>query len=95
MVEFCSEPEGVEDLNEESIKKWRGLRMSFIEMTRYWQVPTQFHLSDGYFDHLPDHGPLPSLPAPQLPPPSSNADIETGVYQPANMGSASDTDNDR
>jgi len=97
MVEFCSTPEGVEGLNEESIERWRDLRTRLIGKLRHplLRVPEQFHLSDGYFDHLPDHGTLPSLPAPQLPPPSSNADIETGVYQPANMGSASDVDDDR
>jgi len=94
MVEFFSTPEGVEGLNKE---RWRDLRTGLIEMLRdaYWKVPKQFHLSDGYFDDLPGHGPLPLLSAPQLPPPSSNADIETGGYQPADMGSASDTDNDR
>ena len=95
MVEFCSEPEGVEGLNEGSIEEWRDLRTRFIEKTRRSDVPKQFHLSDGYFDNLTDHGLLPLLPASQLPPPSSNADIETGVYQPADMGSASNADDNQ
>jgi len=48
MAEFCSEPEGVEGLNEGSVKRWRALRMSFIEQTRYQRALRQFHLSDGY-----------------------------------------------
>jgi len=95
MVEFCSEPEGVEGLHEESIEEWKDLRTRFIEQTTYRWVPEQFHLSDGYFDDLPDHGPLPSLPAPQLPPPSSNTDIETGIRQPASTEPASDANDDR
>jgi len=97
MVEFFREPEGVEGSNEESIERWRDLRTMFIERLRspFYSVPEQFHLSDGYFDRLPDHGTLPSLPAPQLPPPSSNADIETDIRQPADKGSVSDADNDR
>jgi len=95
MVEFCSKPEGVEGLNEGSRERWRDLRMSFIEPTRYWRVPEQFHLSNGYFDNLPGHGTLPSLPAPQLSLPSVHTDIETDIRQPADMGSASDADNDR
>jgi len=97
MVEFCSEPEGVEGLNEESIKKWRDLRTRFIEILRYsdWDVPEQFQLSDGYFDRFPDHGTLPSLPAPQLPPPSSNTHIETDIRHPASLESASDANEDR
>jgi len=96
MVEFCSELEGVEGLNEEGIERWRDLRTMFIEKLRspFYSVPEQFHLSDGYFDRLPDHGTLPS-PAPQLPPPSSNANIETDIRQPADKGSVSDADNDR
>jgi len=97
MVEFCREPEGVEGLNKESIERWRDLRTRLIETVRDpdFSVPEQFHLSDGYFDRLPDHGTLPSLPAPQLPPPSSNANIETDICQPADKGSVSDADNDR
>jgi len=95
MVEFCSEPEGVEGLNEEGIERWRDLRTRFIGQTRYPWVPEQFHLSDGYFDDRPDHGPLPSLPAPQLPPLSGHTDIETGIRQPASTESASDANDDR
>jgi len=94
MVEFCSEPEGVKELNEESIERWRQLRMSFIASLIYsW--PKQFRLSDGHFDNLPDHGPLPSLPVPQLPPLSGHTDIETGIRQPASTEPASDANDDR
>ena len=95
MAEFCSEPEGVEGLNEESIKRWSSLRTRFIEKTRDWRVPEQFNLPDGYFDHPPDHGPLPLLSPLQVPPSSSNAHIETDIRQPADMGSASDANNDQ
>ena len=95
MVEFCSEPEGVEGLNEESVEGWRDLRTGSIENTRFWRVPKQFHLSNGHFDNLPGHGPLPSLPVPHLSLPSFHTDIETDIRQPADMESASDADNDR
>ena len=97
MVEFCSEPEGVEMLYEESIERWRDLRTRLIEKLRdpFWEVPVGFHLSDGYFDNLPGHGPLPSLPVPQPSLPSVHTDIETDIRQPTEMGSASDADNDQ
>jgi len=60
MVEICSEPEGVEGLDKGSVEKWRKLRKYFIEKTRdpVWGAQEQFQLPDGYFDDLPDHGPL-------------------------------------
>ena len=96
MVDFCSEPEDVEGLCQESILIWRHLRMGFIEKLRDPDndVPERFHLSDGYFDNLPDHGPLPSLPALQLPPFSGHTDIETDIHQPAPTGPASDMNGD-
>ena len=93
MVEFCSKPEGVEGLNEESIEEWRDLRTRLIEKLRDpdYNVPEQLHLSDECFD---SHGPL-YLPFPlQLPPSSDHADIERGVHRPPNTGSASDGTNE-
>ena len=95
MVEFCREPEGVDGLYEESIERWRNLRTNLIEQTSHWWIPEQLNLSDGYFDNLPDHGPLTSLPASQLPPLSGHTDIETGIRQSASMESASDANNNR
>jgi len=96
MVEFCSEPEGVEGLNEESIERWRIVRASFAtdhdEMRNgnfYEKMPEQYRLLIRYFDNLPGHGPL-SLSSPlQLPPSSDQADIKTDIPQPATLESLS------
>jgi len=82
MVEMCSDPEGVEGLDEESMEGWRELRKRFIEKTRDldWEVPEQSQLPDGYFDDLPGHGLLLLQPSPQ---PASTSpscpDIEIGI----------------
>ena len=57
MVEFCrDELQRVEGLDEESVEKWRELRLEFIE-------ETHGHLSAEHFDNLPGHGSLPSSPS--------------------------------
>jgi len=68
MVEMCRDPEGVEELDEESMEKWRNLRKDFIEKTRnpFRAVPEQFQLPNGHFDDLPGHGLLLLQPSPQL-----------------------------
>jgi len=68
MVEFCSDPEDIEGLDEEGIRRWRNLRMRFVEELRDPRVPEQFRLPTAHFDDLPGHGPLPSLPSFQLQP---------------------------
>ena len=88
MVEFCSELEGAEGLNKDSIESWRIVRASFAtdhDERRngywYWRIPEQYRLHIRHFDDLPGHGPL-SLPSPLLPPPPSSdrADIETDIH---------------
>ena len=64
MVDWCSEPEGVEGPNQESVDVWRELRLKFARKTRtgngYFSnvAPEHLQLSDDYFEHLPGHGPL-------------------------------------
>lgn len=70
MVDFCSNPEGIEGLDRQSTERWRVLREQFIETTRHRRVPKQFQLSVGRFDDLPGHGVLPSLTS--VAPPSSS-----------------------
>jgi len=95
MVEFCSEPEGVEGLNEESNERWRMFRASFTtdEEARkkylYSEIPEQYRLPIRHFDDLPGHGPL-LLPSPLQPPPfSGQVDIETDIHQSATLESLS------
>jgi len=77
MVEMCRDPEEVEGLDEESVKKWRKLRLKFTQKTRdgddmYWLVAREhLQLPDSYFDDLLGHGPLPELWTPQRHPSAS------------------------
>jgi len=68
MVDMCSGVEGVEGLDEGSVEKWRELRIRLIEKTNnlFWGVPEHLRLSEGHFDNLPEHGPLPGI-LPTLP----------------------------
>ena len=85
MVEFCSDPEDIEGLDEEGIRRWRNLRARFVEELRDPRVPEQFRLPTAHFDDLPGHGPLPSS---QLQPLSvPDADSQT-VDKPNNPESA-------
>jgi len=94
MVEFCSEPDGVEGLSEKSIERWRIVRASFTtdEEARkqyLFEVPEQYHLHIRHFDNLPGHGPL-SLPSALQPPPSSDqADIKTDIHESTTLESSS------
>jgi len=96
MVEFCSEPEGVEGMNEESTERWGIVRASFAtdhdEMRNgnfYEKMPEQYRLHIRHFDNLPGHGPL-YLPSPLQPPPSSDrADIEIDIHQSGTLESLS------
>ena len=63
MVDMCNRPEGIQDMNEESVRRWKRLRVEFIEKIRLWPVQERLQLTHGYFDDLPDHGPSsPTLP---------------------------------
>jgi len=82
MVKMCSDPEGVEGLDEESVERWRRLRKDFIEKTRDldWEVPEQSQFPDGYFDDLPGHGLLLLQPSPQLASTGPSCpDVEIGI----------------
>ena len=63
MVEMCCDPEGIEGLDEESVERWRKLRINFTQRT-IWQAPTHLKLSLGHFDSLAWHGPL-AIASPQ------------------------------
>jgi len=76
MVDMCARPEDVEGLDEESVERWRKLRLEFTQKTREevesWRVaPDHLQLPDSYFDDLLGHGPLPALSTPQHRPSSS------------------------
>jgi len=83
MVEFTSQPEEVEGLDEETVKRWKGLRASFTSNAEethglFKKVSEQFQLPVGHFENLPGHGPLLWTASLQpLPPsPSSNPDLK-------------------
>jgi len=63
MVEMCCDPEGIEGLDEESVERWRKLRINLTQRT-IWQAPTHLKLSLGHFDSLAWHGPL-AIASPQ------------------------------
>jgi len=76
MAEMCSDPEGVEGLDEGSVERWRKLRLKFTQQTRggfiSWLVaPDHLQLPDSHFDDLPGHGPLPALLTSQRQPSAS------------------------
>ena len=96
MVEMCCDPEGVEGLDEGSMEKWSKLRKYFIEKTRDlgWGAQEQFQLPDGYFDDLPDHGPLLLQPSPQPPSPGHldvESEVETSASTTSELKSSSHT----
>jgi len=78
VMEMCRDPEEVEGLDEETVERWRKLRLEFTQKTRgevgleSWRVaPDHLQLPDSYFDNLLGHGPLPALLKPQRHPSSS------------------------
>jgi len=66
MVEICTEPGGIEGLDEECVEMWKELRISFINKVREGDyinsppAPVNLRLPDGHFDAV--HGPLRSSP---------------------------------
>jgi len=71
MVDMCRDPDGVDGLDEESVKKWEKLRLAFTQKTRDgngisgWAAPDHLQLPDSYFDNLLGHGLLPALLTPR------------------------------
>jgi len=60
MLELCGQSESVEGPGEESVEKWRELRMDFVKQTNWFiSTPKHLQLAEGYFDALQGHGPLP------------------------------------
>jgi len=79
MVEMCRDPEDAEGLDEESVKRWRKLRLAYTQRIRdgddipWWVAPEHLQLPDSYFDDLLGHGPLSALLTPHRHPSSSVA----------------------